>query len=246
MTANTGEMVMHHATIKLVAMSCAIAIATFAIGCGKTETGTVEEVTDGKVTVADETSFAQTTYKIAPDTDIQKDGQPADLADIEPGDDVSVKSKSDAEGNRVATFVSVESNDAAGEGAAQPPSELPSDLAVKEGTVDDAELSPTVYEGHATAVQDGMLTLTDPAGTQLPFIVDDQTEITVDEQPAKLESIDNGAAVTVTARQEFDALIAVRVKASAAAEQPPAAAPETESPDNTGAEGPNSGTGPKL
>lgn len=237
---------MHHATDNLLAMLCAVAIASFAIGCGQTESGTVSKVTDDRVTVTDETSFTQMTYKVAPDANVQKDGEPASLEDIEPGDDVSVKSKSDVNGNRVATFVSVESNDAAGEGSTQSLNESPSDPAVNEDTIDDAEPSPTVYKGLVTEVQDGMLTLIDPAGTQLPFIVDDQTEITVDHQPAKLQVIGQDAEATVTARHEFDALIALKIEASSTAEQPPVADQETDRPDEADAERPNGGTGPKL
>lgn len=234
-------------THRLTALLGTVALAAFAIGCGAVESGTVIEVSADSVTVADDTSFTHTTYKVSPDASIVKDGQPAVLADIEQGDDVSVTVSQDTEGNQVATVVSVESNGAADEAAAsgEAPLYVPPIVETPTGaeTQDDKDpnsdpSSMRAYQGDVMAVGDDTLTLSDPAGTQLAFIVNDETEITINGEQAELDAIGAGFVAIVTARQDLDELVAVEIEAAA-----PASARDPVDDQNTEAPGTESEIG---
>lgn len=233
---------------RLAVLIGAVAITAFAIGCGTVESGTVLEVTEDSVTVADDTSFDHMTYRVAPDASVLKDGQPADLDDLEQGDDVSVTVSTDTEGNEVATVVSAESNGAAADGGdaprfEQPLEEAPADTGAPDEAGSNVDPSMTAYQGDVMAVGDDMLTLTDPGGTQLPFIVNDQTDITIDGEPAELEAIGAGFVAIVTARQELDELVAIEIEAaSPLSARDPAEEQETEGPDSE----PDVGEQPEL
>lgn len=243
---------------KLTVLLAMTALAAVAIGCGAVESGTVIEVTDNSVTLADDTSFAQATYRISPDASILKDGEPAVLEDIQQGDEVSVTVSKDSEGNEVATMVSAESNGAADESGTegeaplygQPVQEPPTDT----GDLNDSEAnmdlsSMRAYQGDVMAVGDDMLTLSDPAGTQLAFIVNDETEITVDGEEAELEAIGAGFVAIVTAREDVDELIAVEIEAAApASAREPAddQQPETPGTESGAGEQPELPAGPQL
>lgn len=62
--------------------------------------------------MADEKGESSKTHKVAPDTKILRDGKPAQLQDLQPGDQVQVTTEQDAAGKAVATEVTAESQPA--------------------------------------------------------------------------------------------------------------------------------------
>jgi hypothetical protein len=237
----------HSSQQRLTALLGMIAMTAFAVGCGTVESGTVLDVTEDSVVVADDTSFTQTTYRVAPDANILKDGEQVDLGDLEQGDDVNVTVAQDTEGNEIATSVSAESNEGTDKtgAAATPPlygdqplvdspaGDLPlldADPNVVPDQEPDQEPSVIAYQGEVMDVEEDLLTLVDPAGTELAFFVDDLTKITLNGEEAELSDVESGFMAIVTAREDLDELIAVEIEAASLTTQAPLDDQETEDP----------------
>jgi hypothetical protein len=92
--------------------SAALALAAVVAGCGQMGESKIVRVGDGTLTVS-EASFVSddesvTTYKVAADAQVIRDGQPADLGQLMQGDSVSIVAES-RDGESVATKIEAQS-----------------------------------------------------------------------------------------------------------------------------------------
>lgn len=215
---------------------CGLALAALLAGCGTDASGTVVDVQDSSVTIAEPDTFEHSTYRVAPDADISRDGSPASLLQLRPGDDVAVTLQPDDNGVDVASRVDATSSSTNGAPAADPATaddsgeygddfsplpygdplvepliqeSVPPDDPVPEEPVDESS-----YEGRVSAVLEDAIVLEHAVGTELHFAIDLATEITLDGETADIIEIQPGYSAVIMAQAESGQLYAVRVDAT--------------------------------
>jgi hypothetical protein len=186
--------------------------ACFAAGCARTEADKVVQASDGALTVQDEQTQTRTSHRIAFDTEIFKDGEPAQLEDLKPGDEVRVRAKEEG-GESVATLVTADSAD---EDADADSAETTIDERGEFNFAEDrdpsfVEQAPAAQEGDVPAtdfvgkvmmIEEHELLLEASGGEQHKFAFNDQTEFTRDGEKVSFEAIQAGDAATVSARDD--------------------------------------------
>jgi hypothetical protein len=218
----------------------AIALTAFIAGCAD-ESGTVVDVDNDRITVADDDTQAQTTYRVSPEADITRDGDSASLLEVQPGDEADITL--DDDGDNVVTDL-----DASSEGTAD--TDTDDDLIdddADDDLIDDnlegpnitppvVDAEPVALEGSVAAMHEESMMVqveTEEAeDNEIEIIVDDNTEITLDGVAAEFGDILPGYTVLVSADDVDGRLHGDRIEAtSTETTPPPVTEPEAEGLD---------------
>jgi hypothetical protein len=223
---------------ELCAAFCGVALLCLIAGCGQGTSGTVVDVEHSSVTVAESDTLDQTTYRVSPDADISRDGSPASLLEIQPGDEIDITVSTDDSGASVATSVEATSTYA---------TSGTDEDAVDDGIDDDAELidpldgfddvdefpptddtpaeapaEPMTYEGRVTTTLDGAMMIEHAEDQEVQVMVDDYVEVTIDGAAAEFADILPGYEVMVIADEDYGQIHAIRIEATSATVVDPA------------------------
>lgn len=239
-------------------------------GCG--HSGKVALAENGELTFTSLDGSDQT-LKVAPESKITLDGQPAELEDLDEGDSVSVL-VDEREGERVATNVRAQSKEKQAErevpmerSPAEPtddpsphteepepippieaggPIETPDHNTSKlspgeadkaESPTDDTQIDGEAAEqgdptddtsgieavgedavehtGKIASIEEGVLML-DTDATGHTFVMDENTSVTIDGQPADVADLEIGFSATVLAERKGDRMVAMAIDAVSA------------------------------
>jgi hypothetical protein len=190
-----------------------LAVVAIAAGCGMTDADKVVQASDGALTVEDQETQARTSHPIAFDTEIFKDGEPAKLEDLQPGDEVQVRAQEE-NGESVATFVKAESPDAdeatddaddtiTDEGGEFEFAEDRDPGILEESPAElEADVPATDFVGKVLMVEEHEMMLEASGGEQHKFTFNEQTEFTRDGEKVAFDAIQAGDTATVTARDD--------------------------------------------
>jgi hypothetical protein len=194
-----------------------------------------------KVTVAEPDTLEQTTYRVSPDADISRDGSPASLLEIQPGDDIDITVTTDDQGAEVATSVEATSTYADDEAAADEDIDNDGindedeigaplngvddvdDFAPTDTTPAEAPADPMTYEGRVTTTTvDGVMMIEHAEDQEVQIMVDENVDVTVDGAAAQFADILPGFEVMVVADEDYGQIHALRIEATSATVADPA------------------------
>lgn len=215
------------------------ALLCFVAGCGTGSSGTVVDVQHSSVTVAEPDTYEQTTYKVSPDAVIQRDGAPASLLEIQPGDEIDVTVSTDSSGNEVATAVNADStsvtnttdaddnvisddDDTDDNAVAEDDDVIGGPFPPTDTTPDEAPADPMTYEGRVTTTLDGAMMIEQGDDQEVQIMVDEQADVLVDGVAAEFADILPGYEVMVVVDEDYGQLHALRIEATSATVVDPA------------------------
>lgn len=211
----------HSRSFSISASICGLALVGLISGCAPAASGTVVDVQESTVTVAEPDTLEQTTYRVSEDADISRNGSPASLLQIQPGDDVDITLEPNDAGRDIASGVAATSDDV--DATSDDSAILDTEPAIDPvyGPTDDIVENPdepadldTAYEGRISAVLDNELVVEHSIGPELHFVIEEQTQMTLDDEEAELADLQPGYDVVVTAHDIYGELHAVRVDAT--------------------------------
>jgi hypothetical protein len=231
--ANNGSETMYDSSSKRFAIGgclCSLALVCFAAGCNPAATGTVVDVQDNSVTVTEPDTLEQTTYQVSTEAEITRDGDPASLLQIQPGDDIDVTLSPDESGRDVAVEVTATSNsestahnpdvtyntsfedpeaDIADSEAILGESDTPTDADPNENTAPTLDL-----KGRIAVVFEESIMIEQSPDDQREVVIEDTTELTIDGNKAEFTELKPGFEVNVTAYEAHGAMNAIRIDAT--------------------------------
>jgi hypothetical protein len=206
---------------------CGAALLCVLSGCGEGASGTVVGVENTAVTVAEPETFEQTTYRVSPDADISRDGEPASLLEIQPGDDVDVSVTTTDSGEEVATSVDASSEDEDDvdndiDDDADLITPIDPDLPATDTTPAEAPAEPMTFEGRVASTLEGAMMIEHVDDQEMQIMVDEHAEVLVDGVAAEFSDILPGYEVMVVADEDYGQFHALRIEATSSTVVDPA------------------------